>query len=141
MVTSDFFPEDSAEDKNQSKKFLIHDRDDFESTLREWVEYDKEEDLTEEGIEWAKKEASPGESTDDLIPVFKGKEIEIVKVEESVPKTQADTRNHLQRILKATGNTVMTAAVFVVLGGMLILCLPEALRDWLRKTDSKKKKE
>lgn len=141
MVTSEFFPEESAEDKDHSRKFLNDDRDEFETTLREWVAQDKEEDLSEEGLEWVKKEASTGESTDDLIPVFKGKEIEIVRVDEAVPKTQADTRNLLQKILKATGNTVMTAAVFVILGGMLILCLPEAFREWLRKSDSKKKEE
>lgn len=56
-----------------------------------------------------------------------------------VLQSQTETRSALQKILRGLRETIETAAVGAILLGMLVLCLPNALAEWLKYDELPKK--
>jgi len=65
--------------------------------------------------------------------------LKVPHIQTPVLHSQAETRSALQKILRGLGEKVTTVAVGAILLGMLVLCLPNALSEWLEMTEQPKK--
>jgi hypothetical protein len=59
---------------------------------------------------------------------------------EPVLNSQVDTRNAVQKILRAAGDKISMVVVAAIILGMMVLCLPNAFSVWLEKLTGQKKK-